>query len=234
MLARMSTYCVIGTGLLATALKNKLGDYSWYPTDDTEVIFYFGGVRHMDFEKNVKYHRDKEWLEFCHLFSYCEEYSIKLIYASSALVYEKDTDFTKHKKAMEKLTKTSKNALGLRIFPVYGVGSHTVISEWCKAVKENTAPIIWGNGTQKRDFIYTDDFVDQVLGSLDKVGICDIGTGIGTSFNEIVETINTVLGKDIKPVYAPSPPDYSQGIYCKNPLSTKVSLEEGIKKICKA
>ena len=227
----MADYCIIGNGLLATALKSKV-DYSWYPTKDTKVIFYFGGVKHMDFEKNPDYHTRHINLEFVFLLHYCKENSIKLIYPSSALIYEKDTWFTKQKLNMEKMASEQENTLGLRIFPVYGENSQTVINEWCRAIKSDIQPIIWGDGTQTRDFIYIDDFVNQVLQSVDKTGIIEIGTGISHSFNEIVATINKVLGKNIKPIYKEAPEGYSKGIKCEKPLPTKISLEEGIKNIC--
>lgn len=230
----MAKNVIIGSGFLATALKNRLGDYTWYPTEDTEVIFYFSGVKHMDFEKNPEWHYTKEFNQFMVLLNYCKIHDIKLIYPSSALIYEKNIKFVDCKKSMEEVASGYKNTLGLRIFPVYGPNSQTFINEACRAIKDDIQPVIWGEGTQTRDFIYIDDFIDQVLESVDKVGILDIGTGIGKSFNEIVDTINKVLGKDIKPIYAPVPPDYSKGIKCEKPLKTNFNLEKGIRKICQS
>lgn len=228
----MSKYCIIGNGLLATALKERLKDYTWYPTKDTKYVLYFSGVKHMDFENNPRWHGENGILEFNSILGYCVRHNIKLIYPSSALVYEKDIDFKDFKLEMEETALRYSNTLGLRIFPVYGKGSSTVISQWCEDIKNNRQPVVWGNGEQKRDFIYIDDFVDQVISCLDKEGIIDIGTGNPVSFNEIVKTINEVLNKDIKPIYVKAPEGYSEGIFCKEPLKINTTLKGGIKKIC--
>ena len=51
---------------------------------------------------------------------------------------------------------------------------------------------VWGTGEQGRDFIYIDDCIDALLVILDKVddgrGI-NIGTGMLTSFNELIKTL---------------------------------------------
>src|SRR5690242_10380053 len=126
-------HCVIGNGFIATALKKALGEYSWYPTDDTEVVFYMGGVTHMDFNKNPNYHGSLGILEFAGILGYCRTKNIHLIYPSSALVYEPDTDFSEFKKEMEHYGNSYEKALGVRMFPVYGPGENkTVISKWCK------------------------------------------------------------------------------------------------------
>lgn len=230
----MSKQVVIGSGLIATALKKKLKNYGWYPEKDTEIIYYFGGVTHTDFEKNPEYHVSREANIFLALMDYCVIHNIKLVYPSSALIYEKNTEFTRHKLQMEKIASKYLNTIGLRIFPVYGVGeSKTVISKWCEDIKENRQPVVWGDGTQKRDFIYVDDVVEQILFySKKNTGVYDIGSGKPIAFNTIIKKINKIFKKKIKPIYVPAPSDYSKGIKCKKPLKNKVSLEEGIIKIC--
>ena len=59
----------------------------------------------------------------------------------------------------------------------------------------------------------------------------DIGAGKPTSFNEIVGLIKKSLGTKLETKYVPTPMSYSPGIYCKDPLKTKVSMEEGVKRI---
>ena len=96
-------------------------------------------------------------------------------------------------------------------------------------MKQGKKPIIWGDGTQTRDFIYIDDVIDNIIELSDKrtEGIYEIGTGINTT-NEVV-SINK-LGTDIKPKYIPKPDSYIQETPVKA-VPCKVSLEEGIKRI---
>ncbi len=231
----MARDVIIGTGFIATALKKRLGEYGWYPEKDTKVIYYLDGPTHIDFEKNPQFHWGRELANFAYLLNYCFENKIHLIYTSSALVYEKNTEFTTYKKKFESLGMMYQNTLGCRIFPVYGSGENkTVISKWCREIKDGKRPEIYGDGSQQRDFIYIDDVVEHLadLGKLKTKGLVDIGAGKPISFNEIVKIINRVLKKDLPPYYSDAPEGYSEGIFCTNPLPVNTSIEEGIKKIC--
>lgn len=230
----MSKYCVIGQGLIGRALAKKLNTVSFYPTPVTETVFYFGGVTHLDFENSPDYHKNKEFQDILFLIQYCKKYQIRLVYASSALVYEKDTEFTKHKRSIELLAQTLPKSLGLRIFPVYGKEEKkTVISQWCDDIKNDRQPVVYGDGTQTRDFINVEDVVNQILllESMQLIGIADVGTGKPVMFNDIIQKINNLLGKDIKPIYKNAPNGYSKGIQCVNPLPVNITIENGLKDI---
>lgn len=231
----MASFCVIGKhGFIGSALAKKLGNVSSYPTPETQTIFYLGGATHMDFEKNPDYWMNKDIQDFMFLLPYCKKHHIRFVYASSAMVYEKDNDFSKHKRALELIARTYPYSLGLRIFPVYGEGENrTVISKWCKEMKQGKQPVIYGDGTQKRDFIHVDDVVDQILllEEMKASDIADVGAGNPISFNEIVALINQELGTSIEPIYKDKPKDYSDGIYCKIPLPTKVDIKNGLQRI---
>lgn len=92
--------------------------------------------------------------------------------------------------------------------------------------------MVYGDGTQERDFIYIEDVVDQILHyvKMKKTGIVDIGAGKPTSFNDIINIINEILGTTLEPIYKEAPKGYSKGIVCKNPLPT-ISLYEGLRNI---
>lgn len=231
----MAKHCIIGrNGFIGSALDKRLTNVSSYPTPNTEVLFYFGSTVHPAFEENPEYHMNKVIQDFLELLPYCKRHGIKFIFASSALVYEKDTVFTKCKRILELLAQCYPNTLALRIFPVYGPGERrTVISQWCDDMKKGKQPVVYGDGTQKRDFIYIDDVIEQVLllVGMKAEGIADIGAGTPVSFNDIISTINTELGTSIEPIYKSAPIGYSEGIYCKLPLPVKTSLNEGIKNI---
>lgn len=231
----MARNVVIGHGYLATALKKRLGDYGWYPTKDTEVVYYLNGVTHMDFEKNPEYHSAQMLSEFATILYYCGKNNIKLIYPSSALIYEQNIDFTRCKLAMEHSALNYKNTIGLRIFPVYGYENRTFIGQSIEKMLNNESPIVYGDGNQARDFIFLDDVIDTMIDLSDKEGgIYDVGTGVLTSFNQIIQIINEVLEKDIKPIYAEAPPNYSiTGPVCHNKLLKVTPIKESIEKLCK-
>lgn len=234
----MAKNVVIGDGFIARALKAKLGECGWYAEKDTEVVYYLGGVTHMDFEKNPEWHMKHQIFEFGMLLNYCKKHNVHLIYPSSALVYEKpDTEFAKTKLAMENSAIKHKNTLGVRMFPIYGPGENkTAITKWCKDMKVGKRPEMFGSGTQHRDFVFIDDLVYYLIdfGRNKTSGLIDVGVGGQTPFNEIVKIINRVLKTELEPLYIPAPPGYGEGIFSDNPLPVKTTLEEGIRKICEA
>jgi UDP-glucose 4-epimerase len=104
---------------------------------------------------------------------------------------------------------------------------------WDMAEKQKS-PIIYGDGAQTRDFTFVDDVVRANILAMRKqnirsagegsdndndnakehwrknildsgFGIYNIGTGIQTSFNTIVEIINKLLGTDIRPTHKKNP-----------------------------
>lgn len=215
----MSKYCVVGRGFIGGALKDRLlelgHEVSHFPLPDTEIVFYFKGPTHPDFDKNPDYW-DKQ-VEFIGLSRYCADKNIKLIYASSALVYEPEKLFGKYMLAIER--QAPKNSLGLRIFPVWGEGGHTVIEEWEKDLKQSKRPVIWADGTQTRDFIHTEEAIEQIISVMGATGIVDIGKGQPKSFNELYQESCEWLGIYIKPKYVKAPKGYQmKGVVCKYPL----------------
>jgi nucleoside-diphosphate-sugar epimerase len=236
--AAVNSACVIGRhGFLGGAIAKRLGQVSSFPTPETKVLFHFGSHVHPVFESNPEYLMKQTLDSFTQLLPLCQERGILFVYPSSALVYEKETQFSRFKKTLESLAACYKTrTLGLRIFPAYGPGEdRTVISQWCQMMKNGERPVVYGDGTQSRDFIFLDDVVDQILLlselQLWTSRVADVGTGIRTSFNEIVSQINAALGTSIEPKYVDRPSSYSEGIACVSPLPVKVSIETGIRRI---
>lgn len=235
----MSKYCILGRhGFIGGALANRLGDVTSYPTKETKVLFHLASHTHPVFEKNPEYEMKQVLQSFIELLPYCAEHGILFVYPSSALVYEKETQFARFKKTLESLAACYPTvSLGLRIFPTYGPGeSRTVISQWCEKMARGERPVLYGDGTQERDFIHIEDAVSQILSLLDEPRwssrIVDIGAGQPTSFNAIIAMINEALGADLEPQQIGVPAGYSQAAaVCPSPLPTRVSLREGIRRI---
>jgi len=102
--------------------------------------------------------------------------------------------------------------ISLRYFNVFGPrqdpGSEysAVIPKFIKAMLSCQRPIIYGDGQQSRDFTYIDNVVEANV--LAASADCEPGLVMNcaaqsrTTLNELVSSINMLLGKDIKPVYA--------------------------------
>jgi nucleoside-diphosphate-sugar epimerase len=55
---------------------------------------------------------------------------------------------------------------------------------------------IWGSGTPIREFLYVEDCADGILLAAEKYDAAEplnIGTGVGTTIRELVETLSEVL-----------------------------------------
>lgn len=230
-------------GFIGGALAKKLESMGWevypYPRKDVDYYFMFGSPSsQMIFSHNIDYCVKETINSFLDAIAFCKNNNIKLIYPSSATVYNKNNAYAHTKAALEEIQGAyDSNVLGLRIFAGYGVGEDhkkeyaNVIYQFCQQMKRGEQPVIWGDGTQTRDFIYIEDIVNTIVENLDKVGIIDIGTGVNTSLNEIVQLINEELGTDIKPVFVDKPPKYVENTICNNPIKESISIREGIRRI---
>jgi nucleoside-diphosphate-sugar epimerase len=217
-------------------------ELSPYLKKDLDIVYFFGSPSsNIIFDNNLQYSLMETINGFLGTIQFCKDNDIRLVYPSSATVYNKNTAYARCKAILEEIHMAyDGNVLGLRIFAGYGEGEWikkeyaSVIYQWCVQMKHGIRPIIFGDGTQTRDFIYIDDIVDTIVSLKEETGIVDVGTGINTSFNDVVRMINNQLIKSIQPIYVNKPPHYVEETVCKNPIKAKVSLEEGIGRICRS
>ncbi|MFC7166148.1 NAD-dependent epimerase/dehydratase family protein [Halospeciosus flavus] len=105
---------------------------------------------------------------------------------------------------------------GMRFFSVYqgyaGAEEHkgqyaNTVSQFAEQIAEGESPVLWGDGTQTRDFTHVDDIVRglELAADHELDGVYNLGTGESYSFNEMVELINEELGTDVEPEYEPVP-----------------------------
>lgn len=97
----------------------------------------------------------------------------------------------------------------LRYFNVFGpkqdINSQyaAVIPKFIHSLVNNEQAIIYGDGTQSRDFIYIDDVVKGNIKACKSnfVGSLNLASGKALSINELYETISSLIGSDLKPKY---------------------------------
>jgi ADP-L-glycero-D-manno-heptose 6-epimerase len=200
---------------------------------------------------------------FKNVLDFCLKKNIKFIYASSAGVYGdgpspmKETQILKplntyaYSKylcdclASKVMKKTKTLIVGLRYFNVYGPWEHhkkkaaSMIYQLFLQIKDNRRPRIFKYGEQKRDFIYVKDVARITVESLNlkKSIILNVGTGRARSFNEIIDIINRLLNKSLKPDYFDNPykevyQEYTEAditLLKKVGMQVKFDLERGIK-----
>ena len=104
--------------------------------------------------------------------------------------------------------------VSLRIFNAYGPGqalppTHPpVIPQFMREILEGGSLVVHGNGEQTRDYIYVDDVVEALAAAATAEGInrqiINIGTGIGTSVEELIKIMEQVTGRQARVVMAPT------------------------------
>lgn len=229
---------------------------------DIDLIFHFGAPTSVVLFKenpdgcfNTTINGMKNILEFA------KNNSVqKLVYPSSASVYANNSrphteDITPKpsnqygfaKVECENLAEKYKeevNSIGLRIFAAYGPGEErkqklsSVINLFLNDVKNNKPPIIFGDGSQTRDFIYITDVITAIINSaeISETGIINVGSGVSASFNQIIEKISTKTGKKINPEYIKKESKYVENLQADTKLMKNVlkinpiSLDSGIEK----
>ncbi|MFH1406867.1 MAG: NAD-dependent epimerase/dehydratase family protein [Candidatus Omnitrophota bacterium] len=160
----------------------------------------------------------------------------RVVYASSAGVYGngpvpmKETQkllplnsYAVSKAKMDEIAplftrETGLPAVGLRYFNVYGpkethkLKAASMIWQLAEKMKKGIAPRIFKHGEQDRDFIYVKDVIDATIkaSQAKKGGVVNAGTGIATTFNRIIEILNSVLKTNFKPEYFDNPYGFYQ------------------------
>lgn len=94
------------------------------------------------------------------------------------------------------------NVYGPRQDP-YGEGG--VVAIFSKKLLERESPIIFGDGNQIRDYCFVNDVIDANIWAMNngKNECYNVGTGIGTTTQEIFDIIKKETGSQIVPKYAP-------------------------------
>lgn len=102
------------------------------------------------------------------------------------------------------------DTVGLRYMSVYGPGEEpkgifaNLVSQFLWTMKKGGRPVIYGDGSQTRDFTYVKDVVKANIMAMEsgcKSEIFNVGTGVETSLNGVVGILNNILGTDIEPEY---------------------------------
>jgi UDP-glucose 4-epimerase len=142
---------------------------------------------------------------------------------------------------------------GMRFFSVYqgygGAEAHkgeyaNVIAQFADDIASGEAPVLYGDGTQTRDFTHVDDIVRGLERAAENEldGIYNLGTGEAYSFNTVVELLNEELGADVDPEYVENPIPDSVYVHdtCADPSKMReatgwepeIEFREGIRRVC--
>ena len=113
--------------------------------------------------------------------------------------------------------------VSLRYFNVFGPFQDpasqyaAAIPAFVTAILKDEPPTIYGDGEQSRDFTYIDNVVDANLlagrAKCTQGEVVNIACGQAVTVNQIIDMINNLLGKNVKPKYvAPRPGDVKHSL----------------------
>lgn len=136
----------------------------------------------------------------------------------------------------------------LRIFNAYGPGqplpaAHApVTSRFLKQAVEGGSLVIFGDGSQTRDFVYVEDVVEAMVAAGRLRGlngeIINVGSGQQTAINELAEVVMRVVGRRAQVIHSPAQ-DGGVARLCADLRKAerllgyrpRVSLEEGLRRM---
>ena len=199
------------------------------------------------------------------IFKIAEKYGIKVVFASSSSIYgntEKIPIIENNERnpinpygktkledefLAEKYSKKGVSIIGLRYFNIFGkgqTGSYAgVITKFVNQLKEKKSPIIFGDGSQIRDFIFVEDIAQSNLSAmLSKInfGFFNIGTGKTTTILQLAKFLIKLYNLEISPEFS----DPLDGDVQKSQANIKktqqllnwtykIDIEEGLEKMIK-
>lgn len=201
--------------------------------DLTNILKNCDGVFHQaslvdvqeSFKKPKEYHKvNVEGTKS--IFEIAKKYGLRVVFASSSSVYGntekipiKETflrnpisPYGKTKLDIEMLAEDYSNndveIIGLRYFNVCGKGQSSsyagVITKFMEQLSKNKSPIIYGDGTQVRDFIYVEDVAQANVTAFQskvKNGFFNIGTGVATSIKDLAHEMIKLYDLSLEPIF---------------------------------
>jgi len=231
-----------------------------------DVVFHLGIPSSSPMYKRNPYLVGEAVNDMLAVLEYVRAENVKLVFASSSSLYNglppphredmqvKVTDYyTECRLTIERLAQLyallyGVEAVALRFFSVYGPRERAkgqyanIVTQFLWDLKQGRQPVIYGDGTQTRDFTYVTDAVKACLLAAEKpfrFEVFNVGTGRSTSFNQVVLLLNKALGTEIKPKLVPNPiatyvpATQSDTTKAREKLgfTAQVMLEEGVKRL---
>tara|TARA_Y100000590_G_scaffold362399_1_gene419556 strand:- start:249 stop:1145 length:897 start_codon:yes stop_codon:yes gene_type:complete len=177
------------------------------------------------FDKPEEYH-DVNVVGTENIFRLAKKNNFKVVYASSSSVYG-------HKEIMPIKEESERNPInpygqtklddeylfkkysddgteiiGLRYFNIFGKGQTLeyagVITKFLDRISQKQPPIIFGDGSQLRDFISVEDIVLANLAAMEsKISnlLVNVGTGNAITILELANMMIEISGLDMKPIF---------------------------------
>ena len=203
-------------------------DYDSMETElrDTDGVFHQAALTVVQdsFKIPDKYHSvNVDGTE--NIFKIAQKNNFKVVYASSSSVYgHQDVvpileNFNKKpinpygktklddEVLAERYARQGVKIIGLRYFNIFGRGQTLeyagVITKFLDRLRDEKSPIVFGTGSQIRDFIHVEDIAKanlQAMKSDESFAHANIGTGNSISILELAKLMINISGLELKPI----------------------------------
>ena len=160
------------------------------------------------------------------IFKLAKKNNFKVVYASSSSVYGHKEDMPIKEESernpinpygqtklddeylFEKYSNNGTEIIGLRYFNIFGKGQTLeyagVITKFLNRISQKQPPIIFGDGSQLRDFISVEDIVLANLAAMEtEISnlLVNVGTGNAITILELANMMIDISGLDMKPIF---------------------------------
>jgi UDP-glucose 4-epimerase len=182
-----------------------------------ETVFHLASLTHViDSIKKPKECFDSNVIGSFNILEFCRKNDTKIVFTSSAAVYgnlnrpAKEDDFCrpispygKYKLFVEELIKSYNEFYGIpyttfRLFNVFGPRATAgIIKNLLECAKKHTPFYLYGNGKQRRDFIFVEDVVKILVQHKKAENMTlNVGTGISTSLLDLIKLVKEITKCD--------------------------------------
>jgi UDP-glucose 4-epimerase len=107
----------------------------------------------------------------------------------------------------------------LRFSNIYGPRSFhkgSVVAHFYKRILAGEPLVVYGDGSQARDFLYVGDLVEAIRAAMesDALGAYQLGSGEPTTVNELLELMREVVGRELPVQYEDFRPGEVRRTWC--------------------
>lgn len=177
------------------------------PDGDYQYIVHMGArtLIRMSKEKPYEYFEDNMVLAL-KVLELARKYNSTVIFPTSGSVSEATNPYSLAKKQIVEWIELYHNLYGLKrhvlkFYNIYGPTSRKgAVYLFCNAALKGEPITVYGDGSHVRDFIHVSDVVrgiEMILEGKIEQGYHEMGTGTGTSVNELIKLVERVSGRTL-------------------------------------
>ncbi|MDE1767810.1 MAG: NAD-dependent epimerase/dehydratase family protein [Candidatus Micrarchaeota archaeon] len=198
---------------------------------DADIVYHLGM-----YSASPMYRKNPELLgevttSMIKVLEYIKKAEIPLVFASTSSIYNGVTPphrenaryfvsdyYTEGRIFAERASELYNKLYGcsiaaMRFFSVYGYheeakkGYANLVTQFMWSMQKGEPPVIYGDGSQKRDFVFVTDVVEALAkaSAINGFDVFNVGYGKNYTLNQMVDILNQKMGKKIKAKYIKMP-----------------------------